>query len=1026
MPEAPVVATPEAPVQPHLFIDQNGHVVPLDPNLEQEALGSGYTPASPQQIEDYQHQQALHEKYGGTSGELTTFAQGVLRALSFGLSDKVVPEAEEYKTENPAASLTGEVAGMVAPLVLPGGQFTAPGAISGLGRMVKAKALLSGEKALELAETAKGAGGLTYDIVARTAPKAGYAYSAGKATEEALGAGKFTAQEIARFAERHVDDLAKPGRYLGAWLDPATQAAELNVTRVAGEAPAAMQAAKGAAQKAIFDLGAGRTIMTGADVAGLPAVQAGRPLAPMVRAALAQGAGSAVESAAYGLGYVVSEKALGDPNMTAQQAIADVGIAGALGLAGGTFGSLAWNISKHGFEKSGVGARVRGWLGEIEADNALRAAGGGKGMGKVVKAREMIGPEEVNSIAREGADLGFGSKYMTPKAVYGEATRAVEAANSQQETAILRAMQVMKPEENPSFRALYRELNENVVNDLRANPLTRNMGKALRADLDVFKGKYAQDFNIGDLLDMHRYYDDALGGALPAGTSRGVKTMAYHHIRTELESAIDKTMAGISDLPPDVYDAWKTSRRTGYVSRFFRDLSGYSMNRAATGPLVGLGDEVVGSAGAVAGAMHGAAHDLGAAAVGAGMHSVMGHGLGALAHPYAILGGAAGIMGRHTLRRYGPAILARGARALEGGVGGIPGDVFVGPAVALGEGYAEGGEVGEGDPVAPPKYQADLIRGAGQDGVLRKLVDTTHAAVAEENRLAQVHGQDPNNLHAHSWSETSEPVEQSPERIGLLADFERRNQAVTHKIDVHAGAAVRGQEAPPLVLGSQPDDHDRAVSTYEKRAQHVMRLASDPHALLGLLEDQTAHWQEHAPETAQALNMTTVKAVQYLSSLVSLTTVHAPLADRWVPSQEQIATFTRAWDALQNPTSILRQATAGTLTPDSVAAIDHVLPVVMEKMRTAIAQKITEHPNVPVRQRAMISGLMGQDMDGSQNPNLINANRAMYQRPQQMGNQALQQSQTRRPSSGGAKIGAAERMKTPTQAAADRASEKEA
>jgi hypothetical protein len=121
--------------------------------------------------------------------------------------------------------------------------------------------------------------------------------------------------------------------------------APLALTGGAAAAPTLGKATVGAGVRAAARMTAPATIARlGRTAAGaaerlLPVTAESGIARQLAARAIKTGVGSAVEGAAYGLGEVVNEAALGDPNLTAQSALATIGLsatlAGGLGVVGG-------------------------------------------------------------------------------------------------------------------------------------------------------------------------------------------------------------------------------------------------------------------------------------------------------------------------------------------------------------------------------------------------------------------------------------------------------------------------------------------------------------------------------------------------------------------------------------------------------------------------------------------------------------------------------------------------------------------
>lgn len=255
----------------------------------------------------------------------------------------------------------------------------------------------------------------------------------------------------------------------------------------------------------------------------------------------------------------------------------------------------------------------------------------------------------------------------------------------------------------------------------------------------------------------------------------------------------------------------------------------------------------------------------------------------------------------------------------------------------------------------------------------------------------------------------------APEKVATLGLLERLNRSTQTKITTGISAVLRGgvtagrgeaEAGIASAFGRSPED---ARAAFQKRAAQVRQLNSDPALMQGKLQAQTEDWHEHAPNTAQALQVTTARAVSFLASKLPVQGGAGPLAGKGAPSRNEVSKFGRYYKAVQHPLSVLKQAAAGTLTPEAIEALQTVYPQLYEQMKATAVAKMAGRSNIPYRQKLMLSMLVGQDLDGS----MASAAR----------NFALYASQPTGPARGVTKAGKitlANRMLTPSQASAQR------
>lgn len=212
------------------------------------------------------------------------------------------------------------------------------------------------------------------------------------------------------------------------------------------------------------------------------------------------------------------------------------------------------------------------------------------------------------------------------------------------------------------------------------------------------------------------------------------------------------------------------------------------------------------------------------------------------------------------------------------------------------------------------------------------------------------------------------------ETVAVLASLERTGAKVGKKIDTLASTLVRagvkaGNIAREEVLAGLASEfaHDlpRAKIDFTRQADQIRTLAGDPAAMMQSLDELTDDLHEHAPDTAQAIGLAHVRGVMFLASKLPQPPPARPLGPKWEPSRAEIAQFQRYAVAVDEPLSILKQASAGTLTPEGVEAVKTVYPDLYESMQTKVIEALTRHPDVPYRSRQMLGMLLGMDLDGS-------------------------------------------------------------
>jgi hypothetical protein len=153
---------------------------------------------------------------------------------------------------------------------------------------------------------------------------------------------------------------------------------------------------------------------------------------------------------------------------------------------------------------------------------------------------------------------------------------------------------------------------------------------------------------------------------------------------------------------------------------------------------------------------------------------------------------------------------------------------------------------------------------------------------------------------------------------------------------------------------------------YKRVEQRVFQLSQDQdeledqqYAMLGDLVD-------HAPNVADATKTVNATAIQYLEVARPKPPPGLPPLQlaTWEPIDADKRKFLRIRDAVLHPMETLDLASTGALLPEQVKAMDAVYPAMMQEVRAKLLDRIEEKNAIPAKHRAMVSMLLGKDLDG--------------------------------------------------------------
>jgi len=232
-----------------------------------------------------------------------------------------------------------------------------------------------------------------------------------------------------------------------------------------------------------------------------------------------------------------------------------------------------------------------------------------------------------------------------------------------------------------------------------------------------------------------------------------------------------------------------------------------------------------------------------------------------------------------------------------------------------------------------------------------------------------------------------------------------------------------GAKIAQQTQSEKDESKEKTIRTFEKRRKQLELMASNPDVLIDRLGKATQGISEHAPNVAQSIQATTSRGVQFLQSKLPKLQKAAPMAPEPEPTEAQIAEFNKYMTVVQRPLSVLDQIKNGTLSQHSVEAISTVHPDLYQSIKSEIFDKITDNKvELPYRTKAMLSMFTGQPLVASLIPQNVLANQMSYAMPSAQNPDGM--AAPRKPTQKGLeKLSLADRLLTPMQRSSERGGE---
>lgn len=238
-----------------------------------------------------------------------------------------------------------------------------------------------------------------------------------------------------------------------------------------------------------------------------------------------------------------------------------------------------------------------------------------------------------------------------------------------------------------------------------------------------------------------------------------------------------------------------------------------------------------------------------------------------------------------------------------------------------------------------------------------------------------------------SYNIVTKPIE----NMAKLAQVERAVGQATAKISTAAKKVFEPTiDALSKAIGPTTriinDDHD-----FEDAKKELLTLANDPNVLVDRLHSSTKEFSNVAPDTTNALQMTSQRALSFLiTKLPGPKEDLGPFQNKYKPSNTELSNFNNYYSVVENPNVTLHQLASGTLTPQTMEVMHYVYPQLLQHMQTQVlneaTKRIAKGQAVPYKTKQSLTYFLGRSLDTSMMPQNIMRNQMMMNRPLHMPN----------------------------------------
>lgn len=233
------------------------------------------------------------------------------------------------------------------------------------------------------------------------------------------------------------------------------------------------------------------------------------------------------------------------------------------------------------------------------------------------------------------------------------------------------------------------------------------------------------------------------------------------------------------------------------------------------------------------------------------------------------------------------------------------------------------------------------------------------------------------------------------DRVSTMMRAQRGATSIASQTDAAVGRYLKRLQGGAARLKKAPRSAARvaritSLEAFETRAEAVQRFQREPAEAVERLGSHTATLATAAPETTAAVHQTAIRGAQFLDARLppqarprSGVMAHM-LPPQVVPDTERMK-WMRYAEAVEDPSSVLEDLEAGTLTPEGVEALREVYPAMYRELTRQVMEQIADLDEPPpYEERVEMSLLLGMPLDPSMEPAFVTAMQATYiqQEPQ--------------------------------------------
>ena len=274
----------------------------------------------------------------------------------------------------------------------------------------------------------------------------------------------------------------------------------------------------------------------------------------------------------------------------------------------------------------------------------------------------------------------------------------------------------------------------------------------------------------------------------------------------------------------------------------------------------------------------------------------------------------------------------------------------------------------------------------------------------------------------HEFIQDADSVDHADRKLEVLQALEKAQKKADGKIS-SAVNSIFSEKNHKFDMSNDffSQSPDELVDQVDKLREHTNELVNNPETLLSHL-DAANQGIQGAPDVVSAINMTAVRALQFLSQQMQMNMPQGeklPLDPKTVPTKSQLYSLTKTMRFINQPWEVLHEVSSGRVSKEGKQVLENVHPELYNDLKAQVLSKISEMQAkgkiIPMSKRLGLSYFLDQPLDSTMTPQAIMSNQMAFLMPQ-----STQNAPTPNPS-GAKNLDVSQRLLTPLQKVASRA-----